>query len=62
MFHIPQQQIFEVSALTNETNILCLERKKVFNLHLVKHGNLKLMYFIKLTFHKNKAAFYILED
>lgn len=61
-FHIPQQQIFAVSALTNEANILCLERKKVSNLHLIKHHNLKLMRFIKFTSHKNKAIFYILED
>lgn len=57
MFHIPQQQIFEVSALTNETNILCLERKKVFYLHLIKHNYLKLMYFIKITFHKKRQFF-----
>lgn len=62
MFHIPQQQIFEVSAMTNEANILCLERKEVFNLHLIKHCHLKLMCFIKFTSHKNKAAFYVLED
>lgn len=62
IFHIPQQQIFEVSALMNETNILCLERKKILNLHLIKHCSLKLMYFIKFTFHNNKGVFYILED
>lgn len=62
MFHIPQQQIFEVSALMNKTNILYLERKKCFNLHLIKYHSLKLMYFIKFAFHNNKEGFYILED
>lgn len=62
MFHIPQQQNFEVSALMSKTNIFYLERKKVFNLHLIKHQSLKLMYYIKFTFHNNRAVFYILED